>query len=146
MGSGDVEDGKSRGDLSGLPRDFPSIKPAQQTDVGHERAVFALVSSEQGHRFFAGSRDSRFKTAISKSVFNNDLNRWVVFNNQDNKQFFQRPNSPTIRWRKTSRRSRDFVPAKCTKVNLRALAKLRITTEFGTCGLNLSLANPALTN
>ena len=42
--SGDVEDGKGRVDLSGPLRDLPSIQPAQQSDVGHERVLFALVS------------------------------------------------------------------------------------------------------
>src|ERR1700687_3096056 len=89
MCSGDVEDGEGRVDHSGLPRDLPSIKLASQIDVGHERAVFALVSFEQSDRFFAGRRDSRFKTALSKSIFNDDLNRRGVFNKQDHKGLFQ---------------------------------------------------------
>src|ERR1700716_1953169 len=44
MCTSDVEDGKGRVDLSGPLRDLPSIKPAQQSDVGDERVVFALVS------------------------------------------------------------------------------------------------------
>ena len=85
MCSGDVENGKFRVDLSGLLRDFAALDPAQQLDIGYKRALFAFTSLEQGDCFFAGWRDSRFKTAIRKSVFNDDLNRWVVFNNQDNR-------------------------------------------------------------
>src|SRR3981081_467341 len=44
MGSCDVEDWKIRINLSGLLRDFPTIYPAQQLDVGYKRAVFAFVS------------------------------------------------------------------------------------------------------
>ncbi|MEA2911315.1 MAG: hypothetical protein QOJ15_3396 [Bradyrhizobium sp.] len=83
MNTRDVEDGKGRINLPGLLRDFPAVYSAQQLDIGYKRAVFASTSLEQGDRFFAGRRDSRFKTAIRKSVFNDDLNRRVVFDNQD---------------------------------------------------------------
>jgi len=120
MCSGDVEDGKFRVDLSGSLRDFPAIDPAPQIDVGNKRAILVLVSFEKGYRFFAGRRDSRFKTAISKSVFNDDLNRWVVFNNQDNRLIFQYSNSPYYPAPNTLRGSRGFVPEESTKVNLGA--------------------------
>src|ERR1700730_4890321 len=96
MCCGDVENGKGRVDLSGQLRDLPSIKPAQQCNVDHEPVVFALVSLEQGHCFLAGRGDSRFKTAICKRVFNDNLNRGVVFDNQDNGRLFQRMLPPII--------------------------------------------------
>jgi hypothetical protein len=114
MCGGDVEDGKGRVDLSGLPRDLPSIKPAPQTDVGHKRAVFVLVAFEKGDCFFAGRRDRRFKPAIRKSVFNDELNRRVVFDNQNYKLVFQRLYSPCGQ-PKTSRRNRVFVPGRMYK-------------------------------
>lgn len=59
--------------------------PARQIDIGHKRAIFALAPFEQGDRFFAGRRDSGLKPSVCQSVFNDDLNWWVVFDNQDNR-------------------------------------------------------------
>jgi hypothetical protein len=50
MRTGDVEDGKGRVDLSGPLRDLPSIKPAQQSDVGRR----VTASSPEGA--IAGSK------------------------------------------------------------------------------------------
>ena len=44
MSTGDVENGKRGVDLSGLPRDFPTVDFTQQADIGHKRAKFAFVS------------------------------------------------------------------------------------------------------
>ena len=85
VGAGHINDGKSRVDLSGLLCDFPAAHVAAQIDVGHKRAVFPLVSLEQGHRLFARSGNGRFKTAIAKRFFNDALNRVVVFNDEDNR-------------------------------------------------------------
>src|SRR6202048_4630560 len=111
MSTGDVENGKSRVDLSGLPRDFPTVDSTQQVDIGYKHAIFAFFSLYSGYRFFAGRRDSRFKTAITKSLFNDTLNRWIVFNNQDHKLVFQHSNTPYYPAPTRLRGSRGLVPA-----------------------------------
>jgi hypothetical protein len=83
MCSGDVDDWKIRVDLSGLPGDFPSIHLAPELDIRHQRAVRVRHSFEQGDGLFTRRRNSRFKAAISESVFNDDLNWHVVFNNKN---------------------------------------------------------------
>src|ERR1700737_583849 len=50
MGGGDVDDGKFRVDLPGLPGDFPPVHCAAETDVRHERAIRACPAPEQGDR------------------------------------------------------------------------------------------------
>jgi hypothetical protein len=82
-GAGHVNDGKIRVDLSGKPGDFPTAHTAAQIDVGHQRAVFGRAALEQRHRLFARSGNSRFKAAIAKRVFNDALNRLVVFNDEN---------------------------------------------------------------
>jgi hypothetical protein len=79
MGSGDVDDGKFRVDLSGLPGDLPAIHFAPEIDVRHQRAIRAGPAPEQRDRFLARRRDRRLKTAVRQCVFDNDLNRHVVF-------------------------------------------------------------------
>src|ERR1700680_3630543 len=120
MRGGDVDDRKSRVDLSGLLGELPSVKPAQQIDVGHQRAVRGDAALEQGHGLFARSGNSRFKTAFSECIFNDALNGIVIFNHENNRLISQRRTPPAAQ-PKTSRGSRYFVPEKSTKVNLKNL-------------------------
>jgi len=83
VGAGHVNDGKIRVDLPGFLRDFPTAHIAAQIDIGHQRAVFGRVALEQRHRLFARRGNGRFKAAITKRVFNDALNRLVVFNDEN---------------------------------------------------------------
>ncbi len=98
MPGGDVDNRESRVDLSGLLGDLPSIKHAQQIDVGHERAVRGDAALEQGYGLFARSGDSRFKTAFCERIFNDALNGIVIFNHENNGLIFQRklPRLPSL--------------------------------------------------
>jgi hypothetical protein len=89
MSAGHVDDRKPRVDFSRLPPDFPTIHPAAKTDVGHECDISGLAALQQGHCLFARRCNGRFKTGIAKSLFNQALNGLVVFNNQNEKWFFQ---------------------------------------------------------
>jgi len=89
MSAGHVDDRKPRVDFSRLPPDFPTIHPAAKTDVGHECDISGLAALQQGHCLFARCCNGRFKTGIAESLFNQALNGLVVFNNQNEKWFFQ---------------------------------------------------------
>jgi hypothetical protein len=57
----------------------PFILSRPRFSVGHQRAEFALASGQQGDSLFTRRGDSRFETALRKSVFDDALNRIVVF-------------------------------------------------------------------
>src|ERR1700694_1728831 len=79
-----IDNWEFRVDLSGFLRDFPTFDDATQLDVGHKRAVFALIPIQQGHRLLAGGGGRRFEPAIREGVLNDALQRCIVFDDQDN--------------------------------------------------------------
>ena len=92
--SAHVNDGKFRIDFSGLLGDFPSIHLASQADVRHQRTVVGGPALQQGHRLFTGCRNSRFKTAVTKGVFNEALYLVIVFDHKDDRQVYVQRHSP----------------------------------------------------
>ena len=82
-------------DLSGFLRDFPTFDYTTQLDVGHKRAVFALGAIQQSHGLLAGGGDCRFETAIREGVLDDALQRYIVFDDQDNWLVTQYANSRT---------------------------------------------------
>ena len=120
MPGGDVDNRESRVDLSGLLGDLPSIKHAQQIDVGHERAVRGDAALEQGYGLFARSGDSRFKTAFCERIFNDALNGIVIFNHENNGLIFQR-HLPRLPSQTHHAEAGILFPEKRAKVNLRNL-------------------------
>jgi hypothetical protein len=74
--AGHVDGGKFRVDLSGALGDLPAVHPVSpEISVGHQRAEFAPASGQQGDSLFTRRGDSRFETALRKSVFDDALNR-----------------------------------------------------------------------
>src|SRR5882724_3300600 len=120
MRGGYVDDGESRVDLSGLLRDLPSIKLAQQIDVGHERAVRGDAPLQQGHSLFTRSGNSRLKTAFRERIFNDALNGIVIFNHENNGLIFQRQ-LPRLPSQTHHAEAGILFPEKRSKVNLRNL-------------------------
>jgi hypothetical protein len=85
----DVDHWKCRIDLPGVPGYFPSVDvPAPEIDVGDERPVFAFVFPEQDRRLFSRTCDCRLEAAVAECFFQEALDCLVVFNDQNEKQFF----------------------------------------------------------
>src|SRR6267154_5894321 len=128
MRGGYVDDGESRVDLSGLLRDLPSIKLAQQIDVGHERAVRGDAPLQQGHSLFTRSGNSRLKTAFRERIFNDALNGIVIFNHENNGLIFQRQ-LPRLPSQTHHAESRYFVPGETCKSELKEISARRCCTS-----------------
>jgi len=80
---GDVNDRKDGIDLSGLASHLPTVHPALQDHVGHQRSIFDQAAFEKCDSLFTGCCDGRFEAAIGKRVFNHDLNIGVVLDDQN---------------------------------------------------------------
>jgi len=92
IATGHIDNWEFRVDLSGSLRDFPTVHDPAQLEVGHNRSIFALVSTEQGHRLLAGRGNCRFETAIGEDLLNDGLDRGVIFDDQNNNEITQRTN------------------------------------------------------
>jgi hypothetical protein len=82
VGSGHINNGHRRIGFSGGAGDFPTVKPSDQIDVGHDCPILGIVT-EKRNCFLARSRDSRFKTAVGQGLFDHSLNKLVVLDDQN---------------------------------------------------------------
>jgi hypothetical protein len=81
-----VNHGKMRIDLSGGPRDFPAVEAAQQIDVGDESSV-GLTTLQKRDGFLAGLDGRDLKASLRESLFDDQLDRILVFDQQNGWKF-----------------------------------------------------------
>ena len=91
--SAHVNDGKARVDFSGMLGDVPPVEFSRtEIDVGDKRPVFALGGIKQLDGIFAGRSYDSLESTLAQAVFDNALNKPVVFNDQDKRLVFHSGN------------------------------------------------------
>ena len=82
--SAHVNDGKVRVDFSSMPCDVPTVEFSRpQIDVRDKRPVFAFGGIKQLNGIFAGRSQHSLESTIAQALFDDALNKLVVFNDQD---------------------------------------------------------------
>jgi hypothetical protein len=133
-----IDNWEFRVDLSGFLCDFPTFDYATQLDVGHKRAVFALVAIQQSHRLLARGGDCGFESAIREGVLDDALQRCIVFDDQDDWLVTQyaTPRTAPQRVQAPVTQKGGFYSNLCTQVNLGTSAAVRwVPTGSRTCGI-----------
>src|SRR4051794_30460581 len=81
-----INHGKMRVDLTGGPRDFPAVEAAQQIDIGDESSV-GLTTLQERDGFLARLHGRDLKASLRESLFDDQLDRILVFDQQNGWKF-----------------------------------------------------------
>jgi hypothetical protein len=115
--SAHVNDRKVRVDFSGMLGDIPPVEfSPTEIDVRDERPVFAFGGVKQLDGIFAGRRDDGLESALAQAVFDDVLNKPVVFHDQDKQLVFHWGTSGAPQYERAGTRGGEtIVPEKVYK-------------------------------